>query len=238
MLDGLDVQLTFVSDIHVPFANQQTLAPLCPSTASQNSYSGSSVLLLFCLPQTRGLSAVFSTSEEVKQVRNTHTNNISTVYQWCLVIIYLCGATDTEDFFIHTNNVVVQLCGDLNTVEKYCVYVYKCQCVILILFRINNCMPWSKLKLISSFSETRTRTRIQSQVRPVLAWTEDQCWFRFPSLSNQFDLLFFFCDWSVQKARSLGQPIRDCIWASASCPSPVWVHMYLKDWLQIPGTRR
>lgn len=79
----------------------------------------------------------------------------------------------------------------------------------------------------------RTRTRTQSQVNPILLSlnvnlrSESGFEFAFTSL---------FCDWSFQRGRSPGGPIRGSIWASASCPSPAWVHMPHEDWPQTPGT--
>ena len=40
----------------------------------------------------------------------------------------------------------------------------------------------------------------------------------------------------MQKWRSPGRPIRACIWASASCPSPAWAHTHLEVSLPTPGT--
>lgn len=40
----------------------------------------------------------------------------------------------------------------------------------------------------------------------------------------------------LQKGRSPGPPTRACTWASASCPSPVWVQSFLTVWLPTPGT--
>lgn len=67
---------------------------------------------------------------------------------------------------------------------------------------------------------------------PILSSFRQWSWFRF----NHFDLLISSCDCSVQRGRGPGRPIRACIWASVSCPSPVWVHTHLKDWLPTPGT--
>lgn len=54
-------------------------------------------------------------------------------------------------------------------------------------------------------------------------------------IEQYFIYSLFLSFQSLRRGRRPGQATRACTWASASCPSPVWVQSFLTVWLPTPG---